>query len=326
MAEVRAAGAICWRIRPGLPPGTEPNPATMELLMVRSARWGNWSWPKGKLDPGETAPAAAVREVYEETGVRPRLGLPLPGLRYLIGDGRSKQVNYWVGRVSPERVGTPSAGPEEIAEVAWVPADEAVGRLEWPAEAAPAMQLFRLAAVDRLRTTSLLVIRHAKARSRASWPGGEEDRPLTTLGLQQAAGLAPLLDCWAPGTVLTSPWARCGATLQPYTQLSGVHPVPVAALSETGSQDDPELLAAEVRGLVDGGGDTAVCTHRPVLRDVVHVLKQSTTGRARAELPRTNPWLRTAEVLVAHLRPGGGEVIRLERHRPYRYGLFEPPG
>ena len=47
------------------------------VLLVHRPRYGDWSFPKGKLDRGELAPVAAVREVGEETGVRVRLGAPL---------------------------------------------------------------------------------------------------------------------------------------------------------------------------------------------------------------------------------------------------------
>ncbi|MFI7586595.1 NUDIX domain-containing protein [Spongisporangium articulatum] len=316
--QVRAAGAVCWRLAPGLPTGTRPTPASMQFLMVRSARWGNWSWPKGKLEPGEAAPVAAVREVAEETGVRPRLGLPLPSLQYVIGDGRLKQVDFWVGHLEPRRVRRPTAGREEIAEVAWVSPQEAIGRLEWPAEAAPAEHLLRLASVGALQTRALLVVRHAKARKRSDWSGSEATRPLTGLGRAQAAGLAPLLDCWWPRRVLSSPWNRCLASVRPYARKAGRQVEQVPELSEKGARQDPETLRHLISGLVDAGGDALVCTHRPVLADVVTTLRWSASGRARTGLPRADPWLQPAEVLVAHLRPGGGEVVLVERARPGR--------
>ena len=47
------------------------------VLLVHRPKYDDWSFPKGKLDPGERAAAAAVREVEEETGLRVRLGPPL---------------------------------------------------------------------------------------------------------------------------------------------------------------------------------------------------------------------------------------------------------
>ena len=75
---VHAAGAIVWR-------GTG---RTLEVLLVHRPRYDDWSWPKGKLDPGESLPACAVREVAEETGHSIVLGLPLPQVKYRLEDGR----------------------------------------------------------------------------------------------------------------------------------------------------------------------------------------------------------------------------------------------
>src|SRR5689334_16387231 len=84
LGDVLAAGAVV--LRKG------------RVLLVHRPRYDDWSFPKGKLDPGETLPAAAVREVAEETGLDVRLGPPLTQQRYPTG-GRMKSVSYWIGRV-----------------------------------------------------------------------------------------------------------------------------------------------------------------------------------------------------------------------------------
>ena len=50
--------------------------------------YDDWSFPKGKLDPGEHAAVAAVREVAEETGLDVRLGPPLLGPALPVANGR----------------------------------------------------------------------------------------------------------------------------------------------------------------------------------------------------------------------------------------------
>ena len=72
-----------------------------DVILVHRPKYDDWSFPKGKLDPGEHITSAAVREVAEETGLDIRLGPPLSTQRYWVenGERRIKRVYYWVGRV-----------------------------------------------------------------------------------------------------------------------------------------------------------------------------------------------------------------------------------
>ncbi|MBO0850387.1 MAG: NUDIX hydrolase, partial [Pseudonocardia sp.] len=89
-ADVVAAGAVLWRPAPG--DGTE-------VALVHRPRYDDWSLPKGKLNPGESVPAAAVREVAEETGHDIALGASLGESRYRVEQG-DKVVHYWCARAS----------------------------------------------------------------------------------------------------------------------------------------------------------------------------------------------------------------------------------
>ncbi|MBT0767643.1 NUDIX domain-containing protein [Kineosporia sp. J2-2] len=301
---------------------------------MRSARWGDWSWPKGKVAPGETLPECAVREVTEETGVRPALGLPLPSVGYRLPDGRDKTVHYWagtpgklVGGLSPEPVSGsaatapgPAARAEEIAEAAWLPVREARARLTRESDLPPLEALLEHAAAGTLRTRPLIVLRHAKARSRAHWPGTEGDRPLTSVGRSQANALPGLLAVWAPEHLLTSPWARCMLTLRPYLRSrpdpdAGLEILPL--LSEQGLRNDPDRVTRLLRTVLDapeGFGGSLVCTHRPVLETVMAALAPACTPQALAGLPAANPWLGTGEALVTHVA-ASGRIVGVERFR-----------
>jgi 8-oxo-(d)GTP phosphatase len=59
--DVWAAGAIVWS-------------DDGEVAVVHRRRYDDWSFPKGKLERGETMPFAAVREVAEESGLDVHLG------------------------------------------------------------------------------------------------------------------------------------------------------------------------------------------------------------------------------------------------------------
>ncbi|MDT5073257.1 MAG: 8-oxo-(d)GTP phosphatase, partial [Mycobacterium sp.] len=67
---IPAAGAVLWR------PDEDSTDGVVEPLVavVHRPRYDDWSLPKGKVDPGETEPVTAVREVLEETGYASVLG------------------------------------------------------------------------------------------------------------------------------------------------------------------------------------------------------------------------------------------------------------
>jgi 8-oxo-dGTP diphosphatase len=92
------------------------------VLLVHRPKYDDWSLPKGKLDPGETFAQAALREVWEETGVRCELEGELPEVRYSVR-GRPKVVRYWLMRVVDDLGFEPNA---EVDEVRWVSPEEAV--------------------------------------------------------------------------------------------------------------------------------------------------------------------------------------------------------
>ncbi len=68
----------------------------LEILVVHRPDHQDWSFPKGKLEEGESLEAAALREVHEETGMSCRLLRFIGHTNYLDRKGRPKAVAYWV--------------------------------------------------------------------------------------------------------------------------------------------------------------------------------------------------------------------------------------
>jgi 8-oxo-dGTP diphosphatase len=243
--DVVAAGAVVWR------PGRE-------VLLVHRPRYDDWSFAKGKLDPGECAAEAAVREVEEETGVRVRLGPPLPDQSYQVAAGR-KVVHYWVAWATGDDDVSAYRPNHEIDAVAWVPDDEAVRRLTYRRD----REILAAAVPLRRRTRALVVLRHAKALPRKSWDGDDRERPLDPDGHEQAQRLASLLDVWGVTRVVTSSSARCVQTVAPYADGAGRKVRATDALSEEDATDAG--VAEVVSRLLDRPEGSVLCTHRPVL-------------------------------------------------------------
>jgi 8-oxo-dGTP diphosphatase len=313
---VEAAGALVWRLRQG----------RLQVLLVHRPRYKDWSWPKGKLDPGESLPGAAVREVSEETGYDVILGIPLPSLEYPLVDGRIKRVTYWAAQVAgrPDaaaliaRPPVPRASTEEIDRTRWLDVAAAAAKLTNVLDCEPLNALVDAHAKGRLMTRAVVIARHGKARSRATWPGTELDRPLTPVGVQQSATLVPVLSAFGVTDIVTSHWERCRATIEPYAEATAITPRESVHLTEAEHDSSPERVAAEVDGLLRSGRDVVVCTHRPVLPTVLKVLASHSSRVAEAELPSKDPYLKPGSVLVAHVAHGekGPRVVAAETHRP----------
>jgi 8-oxo-dGTP diphosphatase len=113
---VQAAGGVVWRRRPG-----DEGPDGIDVLLVHRPKYDDWSFPKGKLDPGESHREAAVREVQEETGLRCSVGPELLSTRYHDHEGRPKVVRYWAMEAQEGEFDA----TREVDEVRWIPLDDA---------------------------------------------------------------------------------------------------------------------------------------------------------------------------------------------------------
>ena len=317
MRIVRSAGALVWRLRPE----ANPIPGTMipaqrqdiQVLIVHRPRYDDWSWPKGKREPGEAIPATAVREVEEETGVPIRLGAPLTVQRYRLGARVTKEVHYWVGfpDVSPEtlraRPLAPLASTKEIDKCQWVGARKAMRLLTRRGDRRLLEELLTRLAERTLYTRTLAVLRHAKATKRSHWEGTEITRPLSRRGSSQVLRLLPALSALGINQIITSPWRRCVATVAPYATLSGTPLKTEASFTEDAYREDPSKMRSVVRGLLTESKlnapatPLAICVHRPTIPGIIGELAPLTPNNLGRLLPQDDPYLKTAGMLLVHI-------------------------
>jgi 8-oxo-dGTP diphosphatase len=249
---IRAAGSVLWRR------GADG----VEVAVVHRPRYDDWSLPKGKAHPGEPLAVTARRETVEETGWDVALGRWLGVARYRV-DGEEKRVDYWSARAG-DMVG--GVDPGEVDEVRWLPETVARQRLSWDHDRT---MLDRLAPVP---TTTVLLVRHARAGAREAWHGPDDERPLDLAGRAQAAALGSLLPSfWLAAerpVVVSAPVVRCVDTVAWADDVKTDE-----RLGERTFADDPEAAVAAVRELA-GHGVAVACSQGGVIPAVVEALRR----------------------------------------------------
>ena len=113
MTEVRAAGGLV--IRDG------------EVLLVHRPKYDDWTFPKGKCNPGESDEECALREVEEETGLRCELVDEAGQTEYVDSRGRPKRVRWW--RMEP--VAGEFTPSDEVDEIRWLSPEAAAALLSY---------------------------------------------------------------------------------------------------------------------------------------------------------------------------------------------------
>ncbi|KNC19962.1 NUDIX hydrolase [Arthrobacter sp. RIT-PI-e] len=301
---IAAAGTLCWRSSKG----------RLEVLVIHRPRYRDWSWPKGKVDPGETTPECAVRETFEEVGLSVTLGIPLAVLEYSVSS-RPKVVHYWAARITRQK-----ADPDgkEVDRVRWVSPEEARDLLSNPSDVEPLDALIAAHRAKVLETWPLIVVRHAKAKPRSSWSRAEGGRPLAATGRRQATAVSRLLQAWNPERVISSPWERCVQTITPYVHQRSAKLKLVDALTEHDAARRPARARGAVDRLFDKRRSVALCTHRPVLPLVFSVLASRMSGPLQGLLPAEDPYLAPGEAVICQVSTSDPDrIVSVEQFRAY---------
>lgn len=249
---ILAGGAVLWRSVEGS--------SHVEVAIIHRPRYDDWSLPKGKLDLGETEPAAAVREVYEETGHRAHLGRALTTVRYPVLQG-VKRVRYWAAR----DLGGEFAPTAEVDDLMWMPAKDAMGKVSYPHDRKVLRRFTKLPA----DTKTLLIVRHGTAGSKKRFKGDDRNRPLDKHGRAQAELLVGQLLAFGPTSVYAADRLRCIQTIEPLADELGVEISVEPALTEEAYWQDRDKARQRVLEIAPSDGTPVICTQGKVIPDLI---------------------------------------------------------
>jgi len=298
---ITAAGAVV----------TRDSENGLEFLLVYREFRNDWTFPKGKLEPGENIVGTAVREVREETGYAIRLGVPLPQRHYQV-DGVPKDVYYWHATVL-EGDFSPN---EEVSSIAWVSRDVAEEMLTYAHD----IDVLN-AANEAVQTVPLIIMRHTQALKRVEWsltPVGstapDSTRPLTSVGRMQANALVSAMAAFGITQVHSSDSRRCQDTVGPYAGARSLRVILESSVSEEQHSLKPDVASNRVQELAQNADPIVLCTHRPVMPTVMSALSELlkvSISLAAAFDPALTP----GSMVIFHRDVNDlNKVIAVERH------------
>jgi 8-oxo-(d)GTP phosphatase len=306
---VLAAGAVCWKVTAK---------GKLRILVVHRTQHKDTSLPKGKLDPGETLPETAVREIAEETGLIVGLGAPLGVVEYMLPNGRDKKVYYWAAQVRPDAIANSTfVSNDEIEQLTWLSVPKARKRLSYAHDVDIVDRFAELYDQGRARTFAIIALRHGKATPPGDWPGPDATRPLLPRGETQALSVAPAIAAFRPVKLISSTAVRCVTTIAPTARITGLGVGQKDEISQDAYSGRGESVQRIVARRLEKRVTTVLCSHGPVLPQIIDAVTRATGTADSARLQRAAA-LATGEYAVLHVPVDAPEsgLVAVEIHGP----------
>ena len=285
---ISAAGAVVWR---------KHKDNFTEVAIIHRPKYDDWSFPKGKLEIGESLISCAHREVLEETNLHTEFGPHLGQVEYFTLDGL-KKVTYWSAKVIAEK---PFRTNSEVDQLKWIPITKVIEVLTNETD----KEIFDKFVKVKFNSKPFILLRHAKAITRDEWQGEDDDRPLSSSGQNQAMRLLSTYQVFNIDQIHSSDAVRCYDTVKSMAKGLDIKLEVSSKLSESTYKKDKEKAFDYVRELIKEDKSILICSHNPILPKMLNKLTK------KSEIEADEDKLSPADGWVIHR--SGKEIIQIDR-------------
>ena len=285
---ISAAGAVVWR---------KHKDNFTEVAIIHRPKYDDWSFPKGKIEVGESLIACAHREVLEETNLQTEFGPHLGQVEYFTPDGL-KKVTYWSAKVIAEK---PFRANTEVDQLKWIPITKVIEVLTNETD----KEIFDKFVKVKFNSKPFILLRHAKAITREEWQGEDDDRPLSSSGQNQAMRLLSTYQVFNIDQIHSSDAVRCYDTVKSMAKGLDIKLEVSSKLSESTYKKDKEKAFDYVRELIKEDKSILICSHNPILPKMLNKLTK------KSEIEADEDKLSPADGWVIHR--SRKEIIQIDR-------------
>ena len=285
---ISAAGAVVWR---------KHKDNFTEVAIIHRPKYDDWSFPKGKLEIGESIISCAHREVLEETNLQTEFGPHLGQVEYFTPDGL-KKVTYWSAKVIAEK---PFRTNTEVDQLKWIPITKVIEVLTNETD----KEIFDKFVKVKFNSKPFILLRHAKAITRDEWQGEDDDRPLSSSGQNQAMRLLSTYQVFNIDQIHSSDAVRCYDTVKSMAKGLDIKLEVSSKLSENTYKKDKEKAFDYVSELIKEDKSILICSHNPILPKMLNKLTK------KSEIEADEDKLSPADGWVIHR--SGKEIIQIDR-------------